>query len=152
MTIEELTPRRDPRVKSFVSALLILALLAMGSATVVKADTIQSCSQSSYTVWENPNYYGDGLHVCYAVNLPDLSKTLHLQAGLCNAPFNLNDSWNDCIGSARNYQGSEIHSVCLYVDKNYSTAHGWAILFSTGSLSWSFGDTMNDSISSIRWC
>jgi len=121
------------------------------TASVAAADP-DSCSQMSYTVWENTNYTGDGLHVCYNVNLPDLSKVTHTQAGICYAPFKAQDTWDDCINSVRSYLGSENHAVCLYVDRNYSTAHGWTILFAGGQLNFPIGTTMSDSISSIKWC
>lgn len=131
---------------------LIVGLFTFWNPTSIGATGIESCSQSSYNVFENSAGNGDGLHVCYPVNFANLKNVVHSQAGLCNAVVKIGDDWNDCISYASNFIGSERHNLCLYVDANYSTAHGWFVLFPGFHASWVFGDTMQDSISSIRWC
>ena len=115
------------------------------------AAEVASCSQSSYTIWENVSYNGDGLHVCYPVNLPDLFNVTHVQSGLCNAPVNVNDSWDNCINSAINYGGgSERHDICFFTARNYG-GNGYRLHPGYG-VQWSTGNLFSDTISSIGWC
>lgn len=134
-----------------IAILVIAALMAMvpaGLVSLAAAHTL-SCSQDAYNVWEDSNFTGDGLHVCYPSNLPNLASMTHTQPGLCSATFKARDDWDDCLSSAKNLVGNESHRVCFYTGANYTGSR--YVLPSNGQASWLWPDTFADSISSIRW-
>jgi hypothetical protein len=130
-------------------SLFAVTALLMG-LFVFPAAVEASCSQAYVNVWEDTGLSGDGLHICYGYNIPDLRKIGHTQSGTCHATIKIADDWDNCISSAANYPASIAKCVTFFTGYNYTGSA--FILLSGHTADWYLGSTFSDSISSIKWC
>ena len=142
------------KVTVSLAVILMSLTLALGVATLVSAGTQGSCTNSARVlVWENASTdTGDGndnLWICGVVGKSDMRNIAHTLAGNCQAPFNFQDNWNDCISSYSVYLPSNLYRVCLYTDINYGGDKAWVIGPATGQR-YNFGSTFNDKVSSMK--
>lgn len=133
-----------------VIAALLVTMPVLAASVAASTQTVgspQSCSQAKLTVWENDNFSGDGLVVCF-VNLPDLSQVQFFGTNGCAGGNSSN--WDNCISSAKFEEFSANTTVCLYTLVNYNGLL-WRGVNTGDTVNWHWWNGENDQASSIKF-
>lgn len=136
--------------------LVALSTVALLSGVVFTGVALahDACSHGSLVLYENANLQSDAgggpLTVClddddFEFGYPGL----HTFPGLCNAPINNDDDWNDCISSLTVSLVAD-HCVTLYNGASFSQAIVTFDSLDDGSYNLS-GFGANDSLTSVNF-
>lgn len=128
----------------------LVALLALMSLTATAAAAHDSQTHGWVRIYEDTGLGGDSILI--TLDDPDFEfgyPGAHTQPGLCNAPVNNDDDWNDCMSSATIFLAAG-HCVQLFNGANYTQSMRTFRSGDDGSYNFT-GAGQGDSLTSIRF-